>query len=86
MDKNVFKVEGFVTGVSKKTSKSYVMLHVSREFQGSSTTQMRQGREVLQQYIEGTVPQGLTVGCTVAFDYTINGAGFPSVCGVRVVK
>ena len=85
MENNVFKVEGFVTGVSKKTNKSYIMLHVSRPFLQSGN-QIKQGREVIQQYVEGVLPQGLIVGCNVSFEYTINGAGFPSVCGVKVIK
>ncbi|MFW2503814.1 hypothetical protein [Clostridium diolis] len=81
---NEFEVVGIVSGVSKKSGKSYTMLQVLRDF-SPSNAQLRQGKECLQQYIDGAVPSDVAVGSIVAFDYTIGNNGFPQVCGVRAL-
>lgn len=81
---NEFEVVGIVSGVSKKSGKAYTMLQVLRDF-SPSNSQVRQGRECIQQFIDGSIPSDVTVGSTVKFEYTIGGNGYPVVCGVQAV-
>lgn len=82
---NNFKVEGIITGISKKGN-TYTMLQLTRPFAGNTNSQTRVGREVLSQYVEGNVSSDIKVGCEVQFDYTINSSGYPTVCGVKLAK
>lgn len=85
MNNNTFKVLGLICGVSKNNV-PYTMLQVSRPFSGNTAKQVRIGEEVISQYIEGDFSKSVSVGATIQFEYTLNSGGYPSVCGVHVVK
>jgi hypothetical protein len=81
---NEFEVVGIVTGVSKKSGKTYTMLHLLRDF-SESNSQSRYGQECITQYIDGNVSYDVQVGSHVKFEYTIGGNGYPVVCGVQAI-
>ncbi|MDM8131989.1 MULTISPECIES: hypothetical protein [Clostridium] len=81
---NEFQVVGIISGVSKKSGKAYTMLQLLRDFTENSS-QVRQGKECIQQYIEGVCPSDVGIGCIVSFDYTIGSNGYPVVCGVKAI-
>ena len=79
-----FEVVGIVTGISKKSGKAYTMLHLLGDF-SQSNSQVQLGKQCLTQYVEGSVPQDVVVGCSIAFDYAIGFGGRPTIVGVHAV-